>query len=260
MFLRILALFALAVVAARPVCAQSRLAAIEARGALTCAAFERPGLARETPSGWTGVLPDFCRAAAVAALGPNARFEFKTLDWPGDDKPLDDGAFDVVFLTATEIARNGLAGKVAPGPAVFFESIAAMVEKGSPAKRLDDLAGASICLHEADPAANLLDRFFARKGKNFIAMPFQEDVEWRDAYNARHCRAAAAETTDLIDLRLHKGVNGFDSVILPEKLSVFPIMAATPLGDPQWSAAVARAIAIFARDLGRKSPDRPNAP
>ncbi len=260
MFPRILAVFALAALAAAPACAQSRLAAIEARGVLACAAFERPGLARETPSGWTGVLPDFCRAVAVAALGPNGRFEFKTLDLPEDDKPLDAGAFDVLFLTATEIARNGLAGKVAPGPAAFFESIAVMVEKDSTAKKLDDLAGASICLHEADPAAELLDQFFSRKGKSFIAMPFQEDVEWRDAYNARHCRAAAAESAELTDLRTHKGVNGFDSVILPEKLGVFAIMAATPPGDPQWSAAVARAIAVFARDHDRESPDRLDAP
>ncbi len=260
MLLRILALFALAVLAGQPVRAQSRLAAIKARSALACAAFERPGLARETTSGWTGVLPDFCRAVAVAALGPNARFEFKFLELPGDNTALDAGAFDVLFLTATEIARNGLAGKVAPGPAVFFDSIAVMVERGSTAKKLDDLAGSSICLHEADPAAELLDQFFARKGKSFIAMPFQEDVEWRDAYNARHCRAAAAEITDLADLRRHKGVNGFDSAILPEKLGVFPILAATPLGDPRWSAAVARAIAICARDLGRTSPDKLNAP
>ena len=72
----------------------------------------------------------------------------------------------------------------------------------------------------------------------------------------RHCRAAAAEITDLIDLRLHKGVNRFDSVILPQKLAVFPIVAATPLGDPQWSAAVARAVDIFARGLGQKTLEK----
>ena len=120
-----------------------------------------------------------------------------------------------------------------------------MVEKGSGAKKLDDLAGAAICLHEADPAAEALVGYFAKKGKSFIAMPFQEDVEWRDAYNARHCRAAASETTDLIALRGEKGVNGFDSVLLPEKLAVFPIVAATPTGDPLWAAAVARVLAFL---------------
>ncbi len=158
------------------------------------------------------------------------------------------------------IAQNKLAAKIAPGPAVFFNSYAVMVEKGSATTKLADLAGASICLREADPAAGLLAEFFAKRAKNFIAMPFQEDVEWRDAYNARHCRAAAAEITDLIDLRLHKGVNRFDSVILPQKLAVFPIVAATPLGDPQWSAAVARAVDIFARGLGQKTLEKLDAP
>jgi general L-amino acid transport system substrate-binding protein len=288
MFARILAVFALAALFMPPACAQTRLATIRARGHLACAAFERPSLARETPLGWTGFLPDICRAVAIAALGPDAHYQFKTLDPPEDEVALGSGDFDVLFLTETEIARNGLAGKVAPGPAVFFNSYAVMVEKGSAATKLEDLAGASICLHEADPAAEVLAETFAKKGKSFIAMPFQEDVEWRDAYNSRHCRAAASETIDLIELRLHRGVNGFDSVILPEKLAVFPILAATPLDDPQWSAGVAgvvdflhgsRAIArdatalglrenwradvlaqvgdygvIFARDLGEKSP------
>ncbi len=245
---------------APPAFALTRLSGIKARGHLTCAAFERPSFARETPSGWTGLLPDFCRAVAIAALGPDALYQFKTLDLPEDDKALDDGDFDVLFLTEEEIAHNKLAAKVAPGPAVFFNSYAVMVEKGSAATKLEDLAGASICLREADPAAELLAEFFAKKAKSFIAMPFQEDVEWRDAYNARHCRAAAAEIIDLIDLRLHKGVNGFDSVILPQKLGVFPIIAATPLGDPQWSAAVARAVDIFARGVGQKSPEKLDAP
>lgn len=230
------------VLAAPPAFAQTRLAGIKARSHLTCAAFPRPILARETPSGWTGFLPDVCRAVAIAALGPQAGYEFTTLDPPEDDKALNAGAFDVLFLTEAEIARNGLAGKVAPGPAVFFESYAVMVEKGSAATRLDDLAGAPVCLHEADPAADALAEYFAKKGESFVAMPFQEDVEWRDAYHSRHCRAAVSETTDLIGLSAEKGVNAFDSVLLPEKLAVFPIIAATPTGDPRWAATVARVV------------------
>jgi general L-amino acid transport system substrate-binding protein len=224
--------------AAAPAFAQMRLSQIKARGYLTCAAFERPSLARATPRGWRGFYPEICRAIAIAALGPDAIFEFKTLDLPRDSQALDAGVFDVLFLTEEEIAKHALAGEVAPGPAVFFNSYALIVEKGSPAKRPEDLAGAPICLHEADPAAEALEEFFARKGKSFIAMPFQEDIEWLDAYNARHCRAAASETTDLIDLRLRRGVNRFESVILPEKLAVFPILAATPKGNSRWSAAV----------------------
>ena len=58
------------------------------------------------------MLPDFCRAVAIAALGPQARFEFKTLDLPEDDKALDDGDFDVLFLTEEEIARKRTPGAI----------------------------------------------------------------------------------------------------------------------------------------------------
>ena len=166
------------------------------------------------------MLPDVCRAIAVAALGPAARAEFKSLELPDDEQALNGGAFDVLFLTGEgKSPKRARPEKCAPGPAVFFNSYAVMVEKGSAAATLlEDLAGAPICLHEADPAAEALAEYFGKKGKSFIAMPFQEDVEWRDAYNSRHCRAAAAEMTDLIDLRLRQGVNRFDSVLLPEKL------------------------------------------
>jgi general L-amino acid transport system substrate-binding protein len=259
MLSRLLALLALAALVGQPACAQTRLADIKARGRVTCAAFPRPILARETPAGWTGLLPDFCRAIAIAALGPRARLDFRFLELPEDARALNESTFDVLFLTEAEIARNGLAGKLAPGPAViFFESYSVMVEKGSAVKKLDDLAGAAICLHEADPAAQALGEYFAKKGASFIAMPFQEDVEWRDAYDARHCRAAAGETTDLTALRAQKGVNGFDSVFLPEKLAVFPIIAATPAGDPRWAATVARVVE-FRHAAGAHEKNRPDA-
>ncbi|HUO54360.1 MAG TPA: hypothetical protein VMU18_06455 [Rhodoblastus sp.] len=225
--------------AAPSVCAQTRLADIKARGHLTCAAFPRPGLASEIKDGWTGLLPDLCKAVAVAALGPDAKFEFTGLELPNDAKALAEGAYDVLFLSEPEIAANALAGKIAPGPTAFFETYAIMVEDKSPAATIDDLAGAAVCYHEADTASQAFEERMEQKDKSFVPMAFQEDVELLDSYNSRHCTAIVSETTDLLDLRRRKGVNNFDSKLLGETLAVFPIVAATPLGDAQWAAGVA---------------------
>lgn len=239
MLSRLSALFLLAGALAAPsVCAQSRLADIKARGHLTCAAFARPGLAWQAGSGWKGLYPDICQAIAVAAFGSDAKIEFEAIDLPKDNTALNSGSFDVLFLTEPEIAETSLARKVAPGPAAFFETYAVMVEDDSTAKTPEDLAGAPVCFHEADAASQAFEERLDRNGKSFVAMPFQEDVELLDAYNSRHCKAVASEATDLIGLRRRKGVNHFDSKILAEPLAVFPILTATPIGDPQWTAAV----------------------
>jgi general L-amino acid transport system substrate-binding protein len=239
MLTRYCALFLLAgAVAAPNAGAQSRLDEIKARGRLTCAALPRPGLASLSQSGWKGLYPDICHAVTVATLGPDGKFAFEGLDLPKDGKALDAGAYDVLFLTEPEIVENGLGGKVAPGPAAFFESYAVMVEKNSAVKALDDLAGVRVCLHEADAATQAFEERLAQKGASFVPMAFQEDIELLDAYNSRHCQAVASEATDLIDLRQRKGVNHFDSRILPDRIAVFPVVAATPIGDPQWSTAV----------------------
>jgi general L-amino acid transport system substrate-binding protein len=229
---------AIGALSAPTVFAQTRLAEVKARGSLSCAAFPRPGLAREASSGWQGLYPDLCHAIAIAALGPGAHFEFDALELPKDASALGKGDYDVLFLTEPEIAQASLGGKISPGPAVFFETYALMTEENAPAKAPEDLAGAPICFHEADTASQALEERFDKKGFTFIPMPFQEDIELLDAYNARHCRAVVSEATDLAQLRLKKGVNNFESRIMAEPLAVFPVLAATPISDPQWSAAV----------------------
>lgn len=222
-----------------PAAAQTRLEAIRTRGIVKCAAFPRPGLANRKAGVWSGLYVDLCRAIAVATLGPDARSQFHDLELPRDAAALRRGDFDVEFLTAQEIVKASLADSLAPGPSVFFETHSLMVEKSSPVEKPEDLAGASICFNQARAAFLPLEEFFAKKGQNFIRMPFEEDVELVDAYHARHCQAIVEEGTQLAQWRLEKGVNNFDSRILAEPLSVFPILAASPLNDSKWSATVA---------------------
>ncbi len=60
-----------------------------------------------------------------------------------------------------------------------------------------------------------------------------------DAYNVQRCHAIAGEITTLAAARLDAGVHRLKSRIVPEPLSVFPVIAATGTSDGQWSAVVA---------------------
>jgi general L-amino acid transport system substrate-binding protein len=231
----------LAAALAAPACAGPRLSEIKSRGHLACAAFARPGLAREAENGApsSGLFADLCQAVAAAALGPDAKSEFSTLELPRDAEDLAKDAFDVLFLTEGEIVNASLSGKLAPGPTAFYETFRLLVPLDSPAAGPEDLAGKPVCFHEqADHAALALDEFFDRKKLEYIHTGFQEDVEMVDSYNVRHCVAVVSESTDLAAIRLRKGVLKFESRLLPEPLGVTPILTLTPMSDPLWSAAV----------------------
>lgn len=188
--------------------------------------------------GWRGLYVELCRAIAIAALGPNADYQFRPLELPRDVEALRHGDFDVAFLTGSEIVKQSLSGAISPGPPVFYESYTIMTEKTSSAHVPEDLAGAAICFNQARSAHLPLEDRFTQKGLEFTRLGFEEDVEFLDAYNSRYCKAAVGEATELALMRLQSGVNHLESRVF-EPLAVFPVLAVTPTQDSRWSSTVA---------------------
>jgi general L-amino acid transport system substrate-binding protein len=221
---------------------------IKAGGIIRCGGAPRPGLVGVAPDGRAfGLYLDVCRAIGAALLGPEGRIEFHQYD---SNKAFDAaraGSDDVFFLSGSEILAAGLAGKVTPGPAIYFATTAVMVADASPVRDLADLAGQSICFSQGANAHRNLEAWFAAHRLDFIRMGYQEDVELFDTYNAQVCRGQAGESTVLAAVRLSGAGKALHSRILPEPLAVFPILAATPTQDAQWSALVAWAIATLQR-------------
>jgi general L-amino acid transport system substrate-binding protein len=213
---------------------------VKARGVVRCGSAERPGLAHLATHGrWQGLNADICRAVAAAILGSPDRIEFHRYETPRNFQAVRRGQDDIYFLTASEIIENGLAGRVTPGPTVFVESDAVMVTSSSPTQHVSDLADDSICYMIASSAERSLEAYFDALHKHWDHRAFSEDGEMNDTYNVQHCHAIAGEITTLTATRLDRGVNRITSRILPEPLTVFPIMAATGTEDAQWSALVA---------------------
>jgi len=213
---------------------------VKARGIVVCGGAERPGLAVPGADGrWSGLEVDICRAVATAVLGSPERMAFHRYETPKNFDAVGRNEDDLYFLTASEISEHDLAGKVAPGQTVFLQSDAVMVNASSKIQHVADLAGDSICYMIASSAERSLEAYFDAVRKDWDHRPFSEDGEMNDTYNVQHCHAVAGEITTLADTRLDRGVNKMISRILPEPLTVFPIMAATGTGDGQWSALVA---------------------
>jgi general L-amino acid transport system substrate-binding protein len=216
---------------------------IKSQGLIKCGAVSRPGLVEVGRSGRAGgLLLDLCRAIGAAVLPPDGRLEFNQYDSSKAFDAVRNGADDVFFLSASEIIEEKLAGKIVPGPAVFYQSISVMVPESSKPQHLTDLAGEPVCFILGSNADNNIEAWFAHHHLDFVRMGYQEDVEMYDAYNAQVCHAMAAEATTLAKVRLTRGVNNVRSRIIEEPMEAFPIIAATGTSDAEWSSIVAWSI------------------
>lgn len=213
---------------------------VKLRGVVRCGGVERPGLAQVDGEGrWRGLEVDICRAVAAAVLGSPERFEFRKYETPKEFDALREQQDDIFFLSGSEIHEQKLAGRIVPGPAVFVESHAVMVPSSSPVQHVGDLGKNSVCYMIGSSTERSLSAYFDGLHKEWLRRPFSEDGEMLDTYNAQNCRAIASEVTTLASFRLNGGVNRLESRILPEKLSAFPVIAATGTDDAKWALIVA---------------------
>ena len=220
---------------------------IKSSAVIRCGGVPRPGLVGQSPNGAaSGLYLDLCRAIGSALLGPKGRIEFHPYDSDKAFSRVTDSADDLFFLDGSDIADHRLSGAVTLGPAVYFVSTAAMVHGRTPIQRLDDLAGKSICFYQGDNAHLNLEAAMATRRLDFVRMGYMEYGELHDAYNSGVCDAQVGESADLAAARLEEH-SAPASRILTDPLATFPVFAATPAGDSQWSTIVAWSIYALQR-------------
>ena len=220
---------------------------IKENGVIRCGAVPRPGLVGFSPDrrAASGLYLDLCRAIGAALLPPEGRIEFRAYDSDRAFDRIRSGADDLAFLDGSEILDQNLAGQIVPGPPVVFLSTGAMAPEDSPIRGLGDLAGKSVCFCQGSNAHRNLEASMAARRLDFVRKGFTEYGELYDAYDARVCDAAVGEIGDLAVARLQAKTP--KSRILTESFATFPVLAVTPVADPQWSAIVAWAVYALER-------------
>ena len=215
-------------------------------GVLRCGSVERPGIAELGTDGMPrGLAVDVCRAVAIAAQGPAARIEYSFYVSPADFDRVRRHVDDVYFLTGREIAVEKLAGVLLPGPTVYVASDAVMVPGNSSAAHVADLAGRGVCFLIGDTAERSLEAVFESTHADWLRHPYSETGEMADAYAVQRCQALAGESTELARITRLDGPARLASRLLPEPIDVFPLIAATPVGDGRLSALVAWTVATL---------------
>lgn len=229
----------LLVAAAIPASAGQVLDRVHQEQVLRCGAEPRPGVAAAAAAGRIeGLAVDLCRAVAIAVLGPQGRIAFRLYGSRRDFDALREGQDELAFLSGTAIAAEGSAPQIVAGPTVFIDELALLVPQNSPVRRLQDLAGNTICLMIGSAAQRALEAAISRLRLSVARLAFEEDVEMLDAYNVQRCQAMAGEATRLAAMRLSSGINHLTSRILSPPLALSPVVAATGTADGEWSRLV----------------------
>jgi general L-amino acid transport system substrate-binding protein len=213
-------------------------------GIVRCVSAEHPGLAEDQPNGGIGgVAVDLCRAVAIAVLGPDGRIRF----WL--DGPALDG--DVVFYPKAEIPDG-----MAAGPVVLNQRLSVLVPMGSRVRSVRDLARESVCLTIGSPEQTALETAARDRGIDIVRLAFEEDDEMRDAYAVGRCGALVGSETALAEMTGPIGINQLRSRLLPEPLSLEPVIVAAPARDPAWADLIFQVVRAWRgeRASGSASP------
>ena len=221
---------------------------VRANKLLRCGGVERPGLVEIEPGGQAhGLELDLRRALASVVLGPDGPLEFTRYDSELAFAAARAGHEDVMFLTGRELVEHSLAGQGIPGPSIFVETTAIIVQDDTPYRHLEDLADKPICYAQGPHAEYHLQDGFAARKLGFAPMGFQEDVELNDGYKVRYRHALADEATTLADTAHAPEMAGRPRRFLPETLAAFPILATTSVQDGEWAALVAWTVETLKR-------------
>jgi general L-amino acid transport system substrate-binding protein len=212
---------------------------VKARGELRCgvntglAGFAAPDDAGQ----WRGIDADFCRAVAAAVFGNPANVKFVPLNAKERFTALQSGEVDLLSRNTTwTMSRDTSLGLTFVG-VMYYDGQGFMVRKSLGLEKVDQLAGASICVQTGTTNEQNLADYFTTRNLRYRPVVFERLDEARSAYISGRCDSFTTDTSQLISERTRLP-NPDDSLILPELISREPLGPAVRQGDDQWAGIV----------------------
>jgi general L-amino acid transport system substrate-binding protein len=212
---------------------------VKARGELRCGVNTGlAGFAAPDDTGqWRGIDADFCRAVAAAIFGGSAKVKFVPLNAKERFTALQSGEVDLLSRNTTwTMSRDTSLGLTFTG-VMYYDGQGFMVKKSLGLARVEQLAGASICVQTGTTNEQNLADYFTTRNLSYRPVVFERLDEARSAYISGRCDSFTTDTSQLISERTRLP-NPDDSVILPELISREPLGPAVRQGDDQWAGIV----------------------
>jgi general L-amino acid transport system substrate-binding protein len=213
---------------------------IKAAGSLPCGIdTEQPEYSTQDAHGNHGAFDlDFCKAVAVAVLGPNAKFTVKPFRDEQDAlKALKAGEIALLATGSPNYMNITNAGFGFARP-IFYDYQGFLVNKTMGIRSPKDLAGKKICFLGGTEIEIQLQGYMKRENIDWLPFSFQEEGEMEAAFITRNCAAITADVSQLAYERIaFKGL-ARDFEILPDVVAKDPLAPTYRLDDPQWAAIV----------------------
>ncbi len=179
---------------------------------------------------------DFCKAVAVALLGPGAHLVVKNYpDEPAATRALLTGEIDLLASASPTVANT--ARDLTFSQPVFFDGQGFLLPKDPTVHSPLDLAGKKVCFLTGSDAEAGLHFYAAKHGIAYIWYPFSEAGEMEAAFFTGNCDAISGDVSSLANIRAIVGPRAAVYTILPQLIRHDPLAAATT-GDPRLAAIV----------------------
>lgn len=221
---------------ATPVVAKGRLSTVLARKKLVCgingslAGFS----VLESSGDYSGIDAEFCRAVAAALFNDAKAVEFRKLSTTERFATIQTGDVDVVFRNTTWTLNRDTAVGMDFVQTTFYDGGGMMVPKKSNIKKLEDLAGATICVLTGTTNEQVLTDVFKARNIKFTPLTFPDANALYQAYEQGRCDAATSDKSQLAGQRASLLKTPDDHVIMDDTLSKEPLGPMVASNDSAW--------------------------
>lgn len=229
------ALLASMTVAVGGAAAQSTVETVKKRGHIICGASQGTvGFGAPDGKGyWRGLDVETCRAVAVAVLGDKNKAEFVPLSGQQRIPALQTGEIDLLPRTLTWTLRRDANG-INPTFANYYEFTGFMVPKALGVTRVEDMAGASVCVQTGSTTEVVVTDVSTKHNLGLKPVIFDNVAATRQAFFAGRCDALITDAAALASVRATQAKNPDDYVIFPATQYMDALAPAVRHGDDQW--------------------------
>ncbi len=216
------------------------LAKVQKAGTLSCGVITEPGdYTKDDTHGDTSAFgSDFCKAVSAAILGNHAHASIQGFpDAATAYTALHAGKIDLIagVSPVPGVAKHYEAAYAQP---IFFDGQGFLVNKSSGIASSKDLAGKTLCFIGNTDAETSATEALSAQGVHFNPFPFEEMGEMEAALVSGHCAAETHDLTTLAEGRSKFHARIKDYAILPETITLDPLVPAVRAGDTEWIAVI----------------------
>lgn len=216
---------------------------VKSRGTLNCGVNDQvPGFGFVTADGTNaGFDIDYCKAVAAAVLGDANAVTYKPLTAQQRFTALQTGEIDVLIRNTTwTVSRDGAEGTTFL-TTTFYDGQGMMVRADSAHQKLEDLAGATICLTSGTTTELNLASAFSARGIEHTPLTFETNDLVQQAFTEEACDGWTSDLSQLAGIKSNWPADqgGPEALrLLPETFSKEPLGPVVRDGDSQWAQVI----------------------